>query len=112
MFTHWDTKLASINEALIITLQISLTAKVHVWYGVAPLALIVLEERVRMTPVWLWLALTAPLTYLFYAVDPPSEPTWVLLLEWGGAVVMMLAAIPLLRHRSRDLPEDDSCEKV
>ncbi len=72
---------------VIVTLQIALTAKSHVWYGVAPLALVTLEARGRFRPLWLWLTLVAPLTYLYYASDPPGESLTLLWIEWGGAVV-------------------------
>lgn len=74
----------------IITLQIALTAKVHVWYVVAPLFLLPLERSRRFAPGWLWMSLVAPMTYLYYAVVPNSEPLWLLWAEWAGLGLLLI----------------------
>lgn len=85
---------------IIITLQIAFTAKSHIWYGVAPLALITLDDEWRFRPLWLWLTLVAPLTYLYFATDPPGESTAVLWLEWGvGGGVWMVSEYVWRRRR-------------
>lgn len=85
----------------IITLQIALTAKSHIWYGVAPLALVVLEGESRYRLLWLWLTLVAPLTYLYYAFEPNIEHPVVLWVEWGGAGLIWLAAEIRYRRAAR-----------
>ncbi len=105
LFTLWPLRRRTIDTLLvrsigIITLQIALTAKSHVWYGVAPLFLITLERDPRFRPLWLWLALTAPLTYLYYAVTPNAESAMVLWIEWGGGA-LVLAGTRLRHYLSR-----------
>ena len=96
LITFWPLRKRSFESLLsrglgIITLQIALTAKSHIWYGVAPLYLATLETRPRFRPLWLWLSLTAPLTYLYFTVEPNSEFAFVLWLEWGGGAVIWAA---------------------
>ena len=83
----------------IVTLQIAMTAKVHIWYFVAPLFLLALHDDRRFSLLWYWAALVAPLTYLYYTVDPNAEQAWVLWLEWGGMGVLYL--VGEMRERSR-----------
>lgn len=96
------------RATLIVTLQIVLTAKIHVWYAAAPLLLVALERRPRLGPLWYWLALTLPLSYLYYAVDPNAEQMWVLLGEWGGGALIALGTWIFVRSR----PHPPACEKV
>ncbi|MGE3800016.1 MAG: hypothetical protein AB7H80_03265 [Candidatus Kapaibacterium sp.] len=93
--TLWPLKRRTLSALLgrvigIITLQIALTAKVHIWYFVAPLFLLAVTNNRRFSLLWYWAALVAPLTYLYYAVNPNFEQPWVLWLEWGGMGVLYL----------------------
>ncbi len=77
---------------LVVSAQLALGAKVHVWYMVAPLALLPLTGDARPRAAWCWVALIAPLTYLAGTLVPFREPAWVLWLEWGGGAAAWLAA--------------------
>ncbi len=81
---------------LAVTVQIVLGPKVHVWYFVAPLVLLPLVSRQTLRAAWLWVAGVAPLTYLYFASQPPGERLDVLIAEWGGFVV--LAVYGLVRR--------------
>lgn len=84
----------------IVTTQLVFATKVHVWYFVAPLFLAVLTPRGVFTRAWLWVALAGPFTYLYYAAMPHSESLAVLILEWGGGVVLAGSGL-LLSNRKR-----------
>lgn len=77
----------------IVSLQIALTSKVHVWYFVLPLYLLAIKPGTRLRAAWIWMGLAAPLTYLFYLSEPNHERLWVLIAEWGGGIVLALAGI-------------------
>lgn len=87
---------------LLVTAQIVLGAKVHVWYFIAPLYLLPLASHRLLQKAWLWVLLVAPFTYLIYAVNPPLEHMGVLAIEWGGFV--LLAIWDILRSRRKHLP--------
>lgn len=81
---------------------------VHPWYTLWLLWLVPLTHVAR--PAILWFAAVAPLTYLAY--DPAwgewGVPWWVLTLEWGGALALLLFADargawigPLMAARAR-----------
>ncbi|MBL0333518.1 MAG: hypothetical protein IPP65_12000 [Chlorobi bacterium] len=53
-----------INRILIIlTIQISFSAKVHVWYYITPLCISILSNKINFRNAWLWMCCIAPLTY-------------------------------------------------
>lgn len=93
---------------LIITAQIVLGAKVHVWYFVAPLFLLTLIGEHPLRRAWLWVALVAPFTYLIYASDPPAERFDVVAIEWGG--FLLIALFDLWRARYGEKPSTSSRE--
>ncbi len=68
---------------LLLTFQIVLPAKVHVWYFVAPLFLLPLTWDRGLRWGWWWLALVAPFTYVAYTGPSVLEPSWLLALEWS-----------------------------
>lgn len=68
---------------LLLTFQIVLPAKVHVWYFVAPLFLLPLTWDRGLRWGWWWLALVAPFTYVAYTGPTVMEPSWLLALEWS-----------------------------
>lgn len=74
----------------IVSLQIALSAKVHIWYFVLPLFLLAFIPDRRFAGAWLWAALIAPMTYLYYAVEPNAEQMPVMAAEWGGFVLLIL----------------------
>ncbi len=74
---------------IILTLQIILPAKVHIWYFVAPLFVLPLFVKKSLSVAWLWVALIAPWTYLMYAWEPHAERMEVLILEWGGFLALL-----------------------
>lgn len=82
---------------LLVTVQIVLGAKVHVWYFTAPLYLLPLVSCRALRRAWLWALLIAPFTYLAYAAAPPRESMTIVALEWGGFA--LLAAWDGLRSR-------------
>lgn len=75
----------------IVTLQIALGAKVHVWYFVVPLYLLSLWPERRLLLPWVWATLIAPLTYLYYVAEPFGEKMWAVALEWGGFALLLCA---------------------
>lgn len=77
---------------LLLTLEIGLGAKAHIWYFTAPLALLPLMDRSALRPVWLWLAVAGPFTYLMFESNPVAERYDVLLLEWGIAALIFIIA--------------------
>ncbi len=95
---------------LLLTVQIVLPAKVHVWYFVAPLYLVPMLTRSASSRAWLWTALIAPVTYIAYTGSEVHEPAVVLLLEWGGFGLALLSGLllngtspkRLLRARSEE----------
>lgn len=86
----------------IITLQILLSAKVHIWYFVLPLYLLALKPDRRFLLPWMWAALIAPMTYLYYAVQPHREHLWVVGLEWGGFLLLWGSAFISGRRAQRE----------
>ncbi|MEP7218336.1 MAG: hypothetical protein ABI876_05445, partial [Bacteroidota bacterium] len=76
---------------LITTLQIVLGAKVHIWYFTAPLILLPFIPGGRLRKAWLWAALVGPFTYLTYVSSIPRERTEILVIEWGGFLLLAIA---------------------
>lgn len=92
----WPTKDRSVRSLawrmlLLLTFQIALPAKVHVWYFVAPLFLLPITWERGLRWGWWWLALVAPFTYIAYTGPEVVEPTWLLAIEWGGFVLLAAA---------------------
>ncbi|MBK8912320.1 MAG: hypothetical protein IPM61_13440 [Chlorobi bacterium] len=76
---------------LLLSFQIVLPAKVHVWYFVAPLFLLPITWGRGLRWGWWWLCAVAPLTYFAYSGLAVREPTWLLAVEWGGFALLVLA---------------------
>lgn len=91
---------------LLLTAQIILGAKAHIWYFCAPLALLPLLPRHPLRWAWLWCATIAPLTYLYYASTPNTESTILLIGEWGGFGLLALLGL-FLRHRNETPPTSE-----
>lgn len=85
---------------LLVTAQILLGAKVHIWYFVAPLYLLPLVSRHALQRAWLWALLAAPFTYMIYTSDPPRESMTVVAIEWGGFALLAAWDFYRSRHRS------------
>lgn len=79
----------ALRALVIVTAQIVLGAKVHIWYFAAPLALLPFASRRSLNAAWLWVALAGPFTYLMSA-SGSSERMDVVAVEWG--VFALLAA--------------------
>ncbi len=93
--------------ALLFGAYVVLTPTLHPWYLVALLALLPLmtptpapgprsaDRWAGWLPVtpWLWLAATAPLSYLTY-LDPaaPAERSWVRQVEWWPTLALLVLA--------------------
>ena len=98
VLTLWPIKRKTLSVLLsrvlgIVTLQIALSAKVHVWYFVAPLFLLALHNDRRFSLAWYWAGLAAPFTYLYYVTEPFKEKAWVLWVEWGGIALLLCVGI-------------------
>ena len=110
--TVWPLKRRTISALMvrvmgIVTLQIGLSAKVHIWYFVLPLYLLAFIPDRRFAMAWLWAALIAPMTYLYYALEPHAELIPVVLTEWGGFVVLMVAGwAGERRKKNRPTPQE------
>ena len=107
--TLWPIKRRTLSVLLsrvlgIVTLQIALSAKVHIWYFVVPLFLLALRDDRRLSLAWYWVALIAPLTYLYYATEPFQERALALWLEWGGMAFLILLGF-LITWISRRKPK-------
>lgn len=87
---------------LLVTAQIVLGAKVHIWYFVAPLYLLPLVSNRALHRAWLWALLAGPFTYLMYVAEPLQENMIVLAIEWGGFA--LLAAWDFYRGRKQYRP--------
>lgn len=83
------TELAGAVLAL-LTIQVTLGAKAHVWYFAAPLYLAAMIDGGSLRRGWLWLTLFAPVTYVHYLLDPPVERMWVVAVEWVVAAGLWL----------------------
>lgn len=95
--TLWPIQKKTLSRLLagvmgIVTLQIALSAKVHIWYFVLPLYLLAFVPDKRLTLAWLWVAFVAPLTYLHYSTEPFEERMWVVALEWGGFAALVVGS--------------------
>ncbi len=110
--TLWPLQKKTLSRLLagvmgIVTLQIALSAKVHIWYFVLPLYLLAFVPDKRFGLAWLWVALIAPLTYLHYSTEPFQERVWVVALEWGGfAVLAAGSTVWNVLHKKRPTPEE------
>jgi hypothetical protein len=83
----------------IVTAQLFFGTKVHVWYFVAPLFLLVVARGGILRTAWLWVALAGPFTYLYYGWEPNAERIGVIALEWGGFICIVAAELFLERRR-------------
>ncbi|MEO5929085.1 MAG: hypothetical protein ABIR47_04065 [Candidatus Kapaibacterium sp.] len=93
---------------LITTLQIVLGAKVHIWYFTAPLILLPFIPGGRLRKAWLWAALVGPFTYLTYVSSIPRERTEILVIEWGGFLLLAIAdGIAGAIRKKPDIVSDD-----
>ncbi len=85
---------------LVVTVQIVLAAKVHIWYFAAPLFILPLASNRMLHRAWLWVLLVAPFTYLMYLRSPQVELMQVVGLEWGGfAILAAYGALQAFRSR-------------
>lgn len=92
----WPTSDRSVRSLawrmlLLLTVQIIFPAKVHVWYFVAPLFLLPLTWERGLRWGWWWLTMIAPVTYIAYTGPTVIEPMWLLTMEWGGFVLLVIA---------------------
>ena len=94
----------------IVTAQLFFGTKVHVWYFVAPLFLLVVARGSIFRTAWLWVALVAPFTYLYYGWEPHAERVVVIALEWGGFIA--IAAGSLLVEQRRRLLQPERREEA
>jgi alpha-1,6-mannosyltransferase len=95
-----DDPVRLVSATLVVTFAlVALGAKAHVWYFIAPLALVALDPRGPLARAVLWVTFVAPLTYVAYSATPFGESTWVLWLEWGGAAAITAGAMLLERKR-------------
>ncbi|MBS1913322.1 MAG: DUF2029 domain-containing protein [Bacteroidetes bacterium] len=83
---------------LVMTLQLALGAKVHIWYFSAPLALLPLAGRRSLNAAWLWAALAGPFTYIIATGTLAQERMDVVAAEWS--VFALLAAYGFIRYRT------------
>lgn len=99
------------SAAAVVTLQIILSAKVHIWYFVLPLYLLAFRPDRPLSRAWLWAALVAPLTYLYYAVEPNRELMWVVVAEWGGFALLWSAGVVAERQKKRREKREENEER-
>jgi hypothetical protein len=93
-----STRALARRALLAITPLITLGAKVHIWYFVAPLFLLPLLDRRMLTWAWLWAALAGPFTYLMYAGGGYAERYDIVAIEWGGVAVAAVAEMVMRRE--------------
>lgn len=96
--------LASAILAL-LTAEIALGAKAHVWYFTAPLYVAAALDAGPLRRGWFWLALFAPVTYAMYLVQPITERMEVVAVEWSLFALVTgseLARLARKKYRSPD----------
>ncbi|HVZ37840.1 MAG TPA: hypothetical protein VHI13_01050 [Candidatus Kapabacteria bacterium] len=87
---------------LVMTLQLALGAKVHVWYFSAPLVLLPLAGRRSLNAAWLWAALAGPFTYIVATGTVAQERMDVVAVEWS--LFALLAVYGFFRYRGMEEP--------
>ncbi len=94
VFLRWRKGGTALDLAVgvlaLLTVQVALGAKAHVWYFAAPLYVSAMLDEGRLRRGWLWLTLFAPLTYSYMLAEPQAEQMWVVAVEWVVASALWL----------------------